>query len=72
MKLYQKVVPADLLQEKFDFAAKTKWTKAPVWVLGELIPQNLIVSDGKLVNVKLLTKLLVVIQHMIWRLPGQF
>lgn len=29
LKLYQKVVPADLLQEKFDFAAKTKWTKRP-------------------------------------------
>lgn len=56
LKLYQKVVPADLLQEKFDFAAKTKWTKAPVWVLGELIPQNLIVSDGKLVNVKITDK----------------
>ena len=53
---FQKVVPADLLQEKFDFAAKTKWTKAPVWVLGELIPQNLIVSDGKLVNVKITDK----------------
>ena len=56
LKLYQKVVPADLLQEKFDFAAKTKWTKAPVWVLGELKPQSLRVADGKLVNLKITDK----------------
>ncbi|WP_337970556.1 phosphotransferase, partial [Virgibacillus salexigens] len=49
LKVYQKVVPADLLQEKFDFAAKTKWSKKPVWVLGELLTQNLKVTDGKLV-----------------------
>ncbi len=56
LKVYQKVVPADLLQEKFDFAAKTKWSKKPVWVLGELLTQNLKVTDGKLVNVKITDK----------------
>ena len=44
------------MQEKFDFAAKTKWSKKPVWVLGELLTQNLKVTDGKLVNVKITDK----------------
>ncbi|RZI49336.1 phosphotransferase [Lactococcus kimchii] len=45
---YKQLVPADLLEEKFEKAAKTKWEKAPVWVLGNLAARQLLVSDGKL------------------------
>lgn len=49
---YQKIVPAELLQEQFIRAAKTKWQKKPVWVLGRFWPENLSVTDGKLTGVK--------------------
>lgn len=48
---YKNLVPADLLQENLERAAKKKWSKEFVWVHGNLVPQNLRVRDGKLVNV---------------------
>ncbi|QDK70123.1 phosphotransferase [Lactococcus protaetiae] len=51
LKQYQKIVPADLLQEKFERAANKPWGKDLVWVLGDFVPQNLRVTNGKLVDV---------------------
>ena len=56
LEKYQKIIPIDFLEERFEQAARRPWTKNPVWVIGQFVPKNLRVADGKLVGVEVVAQ----------------
>ncbi|MFC4653180.1 phosphotransferase [Lactococcus nasutitermitis] len=51
IKKYEKIVPVDLLDDKFLHATKRPWNKEPLWIHGNLTAKNLRVENGKLVGI---------------------
>lgn len=45
IKAFSKLVPVELLHEKFDQASKKVWGKPAVWVHGNFLPRNLLIDQ---------------------------